>query len=77
MRTRFSILTPALLGVLLLAVSLPASAATGTVSPFISAFTTVAIGWYSEILKVSEEIFYFLFGVDFVYLVAQWLIGGR
>lgn len=77
MRTRSSMITPALLGFLLLVVSLPASAATGTVSPFISAFTHVATGWYTEILKVSKEIFYFLFGVDFVYLVAQWLIGGK
>lgn len=68
---------PVLLGVVLLSIALPADAATGTVSPFISAFSNVVTGWYTTILQVSEEIFYGLFGIDLVYLVTQWLIGGK
>lgn len=33
--------------------------------------------WYSALKTIAEEIFYSLFGIDFVYLVAQWLIGGK
>ncbi len=66
-----------ILGLLLLGFTLPAEAATGTVSPFVAAYSNVVASWYSKILGVSEEIFYTLFGIDFVYLVAQWLIGGK
>ncbi|MBU2757486.1 P-type conjugative transfer protein TrbL, partial [Acidithiobacillus sp. BN09-2] len=77
MRARLSVLLPVLLGLMLLGFAIPADAATGTVSPFITAFSNVVTTWYSTILHVSEEIFYALFGIDFVYLVAQWLIGGK
>ncbi len=77
MRNKHAILLPVIFGFLLLGFALPAEAATGTVSPFITAFSNVVAGWYSTILGVSEEIFYTLFGIDFVFLVAQWLIGGK
>lgn len=77
MRARLSVLLPVLLGLMLLGFAIPADAATGTVSPFITAFSNVVTSWYTTILSVSEDIFYALFGIDFVYLVAQWLIGGK
>ena len=70
-------LTVLSVGLVLLAFSGLADASTNTVSPFIAAFSNVVTQWYSTILTVSEEIFFTLFGIDFVYLVAQWLIGGK
>ncbi|MBU2761095.1 P-type conjugative transfer protein TrbL [Acidithiobacillus sulfurivorans] len=66
-----------IVGVLLLFAALPADAATGATSGILSAFSQVVTGWYGKILTVSEEIFFTLFGIDFVYLVAQWMIGGK
>ncbi len=40
-------------------------------------FIQATTGWYSALKTIAEEIFYSLFGIDFVYLVAQWLIGGK
>ena len=49
------------------------SGASGITNTFINATT----GWYSSLKSIAEGIFYVLFGVDFAYLVAQWLIGGK
>lgn len=72
-----SFLSIVAVGLVLLTFSGLADASTNTVSPFIAAFSNVVTQWYSTILTVSEEIFFTLFGIDFVYLVAQWLIGGK
>jgi type IV secretion system protein TrbL len=55
----------------------PAFANTTGSSAIMNAITSASSGWYQSLLTVSEGIFYVLFGVDFVYLVAQWLIGGK
>ncbi|MGK9452672.1 P-type conjugative transfer protein TrbL [Acidithiobacillus caldus] len=40
-------------------------------------FNSQVLTWYQSLKTDAEEIFYALFGVDFVYLVSQWLIGGK
>lgn len=72
-KQRLLLLIPALL---LLAPSWAFAGTSGT-GEVLSTFTSATSGWYNSLLSVAEGIFYVLFGVDFVYLVAQWLIGGK
>ncbi|WP_236609427.1 P-type conjugative transfer protein TrbL [Acidithiobacillus caldus] len=43
----------------------------------LNAFDSETLRWYQSLKADAEEIFYMLFGLDFVYLVSQWLIGGK
>nr|WP_264317865.1 P-type conjugative transfer protein TrbL [Acidithiobacillus caldus] len=54
-----------------------AFAGTSGASSIANQFIAQTASWYNEIKTVAEEIFYALFGIDFVYLVTQWLIGGK
>ncbi|MHB1705948.1 MAG: P-type conjugative transfer protein TrbL [Acidithiobacillus sp.] len=54
-----------------------AFAGTSGASSVTQTFINATTGWYAALKTIAEEIFYALFGVDFVYLVAQWLIGGK
>lgn len=62
---------------LLFLTSPEALAGTSGASSIATQFISETASWYSEIKTVAQEIFYALFGIDFVYLVAQWLIGGK
>ena len=53
------------------------AAGTSGASSITHTFVSATTGWYNALKSVAEEIFYTLFGIDFVYLVAQWLIGGK
>ena len=54
-----------------------AFATTSGTSTIMKAFAGAASNWYSTLLGIAKGIFYVLFGLDFVYLVTQWLIGGK
>jgi len=54
-----------------------AFAGTSGASTIANTFLSATTSWYSSLKTIAEEIFYALFGIDFVYLVAQWLIGGK
>lgn len=77
MRSRIKQRLLLLIPVLLLLAPSWAFAGTSGTGEVLSAFTSATSGWYNSLLSVAEGIFYVLFGVDFVYLVAQWLIGGK
>ncbi|WP_369522785.1 P-type conjugative transfer protein TrbL [Acidithiobacillus caldus] len=62
---------------LLILITPDAFAGTSGASSIANQFIAQTASWYNEIKTVAEEIFYALFGIDFVYLVTQWLIGGK
>ncbi|WMT47882.1 MAG: type IV secretion system protein [Acidithiobacillus caldus] len=62
---------------LLFLIAPDAFAGTSGASSIANQFIAQTASWYNEIKTVAEEIFYALFGIDFVYLVTQWLIGGK
>lgn len=70
-------LVPWVLLALLLLAAPDAFAGTSGASSITNTFISATTGWYGSLKSIAEGIFYALFGVDFAYLVAQWLIGGK
>jgi len=68
---------PLLVALLVLSASPDAFAGSSGASSITNTFVNATAGWYGSLKSTAEGIFYTLFGVDFVYLVAQWLIGGK
>ncbi|MGK9452033.1 P-type conjugative transfer protein TrbL [Acidithiobacillus caldus] len=68
-----------LLFFLIFLATVPSYALAGTtgLSGVLTDFTNSVNSWYNTFFGVAEGIFATLLGVDIVYLVAQWLIGGK
>ena len=77
MRKGIRVMAPWVLLGLAFLVAPDAFAGTSGASSVTQTFIHATNGWYGTLKGIAEEIFYALFGIDFVYLVAQWLIGGK
>ena len=77
MRKGIRVMAPWVLLGLAFLVAPDALAGTSGASSVTQTFINATNGWYGTLKGIAEEIFYALFGIDFVYLVSQWLIGGK
>ena len=77
MRKGIRVMAPWVLLGLAFLVAPDALAGTSGASSVTQTFINATNGWYDTLKGIAEEIFYALFGIDFVYLVSQWLIGGK
>ena len=71
MRKGIQVMAPWVLLGLAFLVAPDAFAGTSGASSVTQTFINATNGWYGTLKGIAEEIFYVLFGIDFVYLVSH------